>query len=839
MSSHPPPELERALLARNGKREREEIRFQCPHSENHSNDDADPSASYNPTKMVWYCPVCDKGGGWTDLCKLMGISVSRGRRPKSQRTACYVYRAEDGKPLRRKVRWEPGFKRGSKSFTWEKPGSGEGWTKCKGDGNPKVLYHSEQLPAAREAGATVWVVEGEKDADAAEALGLVAVTNPEGAGKTKWRKEYSEQLRGLPVVVVPDQDAPGRAHGRAVAHSLHRIAASVHVLELPGEGVKDLSDWIAAERTAGRSTEDTRARLEELAADVPPWDPDQDPGEPPNETGKTSKKDEPKQSELLLQIAEARGIELFHTPEPEAFALLPVNGHRETWRVRSKRFKFWLLQGYYEATKKAPNAQALHDAWNTLAARANFEGEEHEVHTRVTEANGAVYLDLGNEAWEAVEITATGWRVVADPPVRFRREPGMSALPRPVPGGSIAELRALVNLPDDDSFALFVAFLVGALHPRGPYPVLVLHGEQGSAKSTLARIARALLDPASAPLRTIPRNEQDLMISASHGWVLAFDNLSGLKDWLSDAFCRLATGGGFSARELYTDSDEVIFSATRPVILNGIDEVVGRQDLIDRSLLLSLPAIRDDRRRREDDLWSTFEALHPRLLGALLDAASCALRRRSEVRLERSPRMADFAHWVVAAEEALPWPEGTFLAAYEGNRRESVEVSLEADPVATAVRDLVTKSEDFEGTSQELLDLLQEKEPETTRRSPSWPKSARGLSSRLKRAAPTLRQAGIEVVHGLRESGTGRRLLRLVQIEPASDRHNRHDRHEPLPGGGSGRDANGAAVTVASSNRHAGEPRESGGCDGRDGCDGPKPALSEPPESEDDGELRL
>jgi hypothetical protein len=201
--------------------------------------------------------------------------------------------------------------------------------------------------------------------------------------------------------------------------------------------------------------------------------------------------------------------------------------------------------------------------------------------------------------------------------------------------------------------------------------------------------------------------------------------------------------------------------------------------------------------------------------------------------------MADFAHWIVAAEPALPWSEGSFLAGYEGNRQESVEISLEADPVATAVRSLVIRHGSFEGTSQELLERLGAEVNETTRRSRSWPGSARGLSSRLKRAAPTLRQAGIESIRGVREPGTGRRLVRIIQTEAATDRHNRHNRHEPPGEGASGRDANAASVTVASSDRHSGEPRDSNACDGRDGRDGSIPTSSEPATADDDEELRL
>lgn len=837
MARRPPPQLEEAVLARDGRREGQEIRFRCPQPEEHRNGDANPSARYNPRKQVWRCDACGAGGGWVDLCQRLNLPIPSA--PDRDPAAVYEYRDESWMLLRQKLRWEPGFRGKPKSFSWQKPDGAGGWTKSKRDGNPRVLYHSEQLPALRESGGGVLVVEGEKDADQAASLGLVAVTNPEGAGKTKWKNSYSEQLRGLEVVILPDKDPPGRTHARAVAQSLQGVAASVSVLELPGEGIKDLSDWIAVERRAGGSQEEIRARLEALLAEAPPWEPNRDEGEDGDETDDTSRDGgKPTQSEILIRLADEAGVQLFHTQERESFALLPVNGHHETWRVGSKGFKLWLLHRYFASTGKAPNAQALQDARNTLAARGVFEGEEREVHTRVAQAGGAIYLDLCNDSWEAVEVKGAGWRLVPEPPVCFRREPGMFALPRPVPGGSIEELRPLVNVPDDASFALFVAFLVAALRPRGPYPLLVLHGEQGSAKSTLGRMARALVDPSGAPLRTLPRNERDLMISATHGWMLAFDNLSGLPDWLSDAFCRLSTGGGFAARELYTDSEEVIFSAMRPVILNGIDDVVGRQDLVDRSIPISLPAIRDDCRQREDELWPQFQALRPRLLGALLDAVSCALRRGPSVRLERSPRMADFAHWVVAAEAALPWPEGKFLEAYEGNRQEAVEVSLEADVVGSAVRALLADREVFEGTAQELLALLESKANDATRRMRSWPTSPRSLSSRLKRAAPALRQAGVAVIRE-REGHTGRRIVRIVQIEAASDRHDRHLRHEPPSDGVLGGDANGLAVTVASAERHPGDARATGAGDEGDGGDGRIQADPEVPAHDDPEELRL
>ena len=184
-----------------------------------------------------------------------------------------------------------------------------------------------------------------------------------------------------------------------------------------------------------------------------------------------------------------------------------------------------------------------------------------------------------------------------------------------------------------------------ALRHGGPYPLLAVSGEQGSAKTVFSKVLRALIDPNAAPVRTAPREERDLFIAAGNGHLLAFDNLSDLPAWISDALCRLASGGSFAVRQLYTDRDEVLFQAARPIILNGIEDVIARPDLADRAIFLTLPHLQEERRRAEKEIWRHFELAQPHILGALLDAASHGLRALPEVRLEQLPRMADFALW--------------------------------------------------------------------------------------------------------------------------------------------------------------------------------------------------
>ena len=403
------------------------------------------------------------------------------------------------------------------------------------------------------------------------------------------------------------------------------------------------------------------------------------------------------QATALAKLVGER-TELFRCDDGTGFADIEVGGQRQTWPVRSKGFRSWLARLFFEEAGGAANGEAMQAALGLIEARCQFDGEERPVFLRVGGHEGRVYLDLCDDTWRAVEIDADGWRVVERPAVRFRRTGGMRPLPEPVRGGAIEDLRPFLNVSGDDDFTLVVGWLLAALRDCGPYPVLAIAGEQGSAKSTFAAVLRALVDPNSAPLRALPREDRDLFIAATNGHVLAFDNISGLPHWISDTLCRLATGGGFAVRQLYSDQDEVLFDAQRPVILNGIEDFVARPDLSDRAVMLTLEAIPDEARRPERELWAAFEAARPRILGALLDAVAHGLRRLPETRLDRLPRMADFALWATACEGAI-WPAGTFMAAYDGNRTEAVAALIEADPVAMGVRTLAAVRTVWTGTA--------------------------------------------------------------------------------------------------------------------------------------------
>jgi hypothetical protein len=469
-------------------------------------------------------------------------------------------------------------------------------------------------------------------------------------------------------------------------------------------------------------------------------------------------KKRPTQADILITLSS--GAALFHSPDGEAFADITIEDRRETHRVRGQGFRQWLRHQYFKKTKGGVNSDAMQVAVETIAAKAVFEGPEHEVHVRIAEHAGDIYIDIGDASWRVVKVAKTGWEVVAKPAVRFQRSPGTRALPIPQRGGSIELLRPFCNVATDDDFVLLVAFALSVLRPNSNYAILVVTGEQGSCKSSTVRFVASLTDPRVPEQRSLPRDEDDLITAAKGAHLLPFDNVSGLKDWLSDAFCRLATGGGTGKRKLYTDHDEVLFAGRRPICLNGIEDVVSRADLIDRCELLTHEPIPEKKRRDEKELEKAFQAAAPKIMGALLDGLVAGLRNLSSVTISDKPRMADFALWAEACTRAY-WKEGTFLEAYRANLAASVDLVLESSPVGEAVRLFMAKRIGWEGTASELLPLLTAMVGERVSKEKDWPKYANVLSGKLRRAAPALRKTGIHIAF----DRDGHAAIRTITIE--------------------------------------------------------------------------
>lgn len=453
----------------------------------------------------------------------------------------------------------------------------------------------------------------------------------------------------------------------------------------------------------------------------------------------------PSASAVLIEIGETAS--LFHSPESECFATVPAGGHHETYRIESRDFKRWLEHQYYLKTKKAPTQKAMSEAIGVLAAKASFEGQTFEVHTRIARFPTVIYLDLCNDRWEVVEITAAGWQVMACPTdVKFRRPKGMLPLPTPATGGCIDELRPFVNL-DDRSWSLFVASLIGVF-ANGPYVIALILSGHGTGKTTTMRHGRQVIDPNVAEVRAAPHDVEKLMLAATNGACVCIDNADNVNPWLASALCRVSTGGGFGTRELYTNDGEHLFNVMRPVWITGITDLTEREDFLSRCIILRCPPLVDSERRAEGALNSAFEKARPGILGAILTAVSAGIRNLPSVDVPRLPRMADWFKWSIAVQEGLGWDSNEFKKHFEASQEEIRYIALD-NPIADAIRKLVPLGTSFVGTSQQLLAQLN---AQIGNNPPAdWPRGPQVLSAKLNRLKNDLAAVGIEVTQHRRE----------------------------------------------------------------------------------------
>ncbi len=523
---------------------------------------------------------------------------------------------------------------------------------------------------------------------------------------------------------ITDAAAAAEEVGDPIAEMFGRLDADPGAPFAP-EALAALAELRAADRPA---YEAVRSRLKRAGVRVAALDGAVDGGRGGGGRG----------ADRLLAIAGE--VEVFCALDGTGYADIKVDSHRETWPIASRRLERWLVGQYYRATGGAPSGEALQGAIRVLAARADVEGAERPVHLRVAPVGDRIYLDLVDASWRAVEIDASGWRLVEAPAaVRFRRSPGMLALPEPVRGGSIDMLRGLINCAADDDFVLVVSWLLAAMRGSPPYPILVVMGEHGSAKSSFCGTIRSLIDPAVASLRALPVQERDFYVAAHNSYALAFDNLSHIPPAMSDSLCQMASGGGFATRAMYTDLDETIIALGRPLIINGISRVLRRPDLGERSLLLTLapimPSAAADRaprssprsRRAGRRYWAPCSTPVSRACAGC--PASASTRRLASPTMPAGRRPARPRSGRPARSRrrsgAIAPPCSARLA--------------DEDAVVDAVLRMMIGRETWRGTATELLAALEAEVGEAERRSKTWPGAPSVLGRRLRAVAKTLR----------------------------------------------------------------------------------------------------
>lgn len=464
----------------------------------------------------------------------------------------------------------------------------------------------------------------------------------------------------------------------------------------------------------------------------------------------TSEENNDKSQSVALQLVEEikkEQIVFFHTPHFDGYAALKGDG-REILKLRSRAFKQYIAHFFYKHSGKIISSDILINIIQVLEGKALYDGECFDLGTRIVKQEDAIWYDLGEGS--VIHIDKDGWSISNTPPILFKRHNHQLSQVIPQHGGTVKELCNFINLTNPQEQLLFQVYTVAAFIPGFPHPLLVFYGPQGSGKTTPSRLLKSLIDPSVLKTLSSPDSEREFVQLASHHYFIFLDNLSSLPGWLSDSLARASTGDGFSKRELFTDDEDVIYSFERVVTLNGINLVIQKADLLDRSILLGLERIPKEKRREEQEFWKEFDKQKPLMLGAIFSAVSGAIREYPNIRLSEYPRMADFTRWGCAIAKTLGYTQEEFLEAYYQSIERQNEEAIEASPVGTAIIAFIEEQygNAWEGTASDLLTEL-EKMAEKLKvniKSRDWPKDPVWLSRRIQLIHANLMEQGIEVI---------------------------------------------------------------------------------------------
>lgn len=634
---------------------------------------------------------------------------------------------------------------------------------------PRPLFGLDRL--AERPKAPVVVCEGEKAADAASRLlsAHVAVTSPNGS-KSAAKADWSP-LAGRRVVIWPDADTAGAAYAEAVARLVREAGAAFVAVCEPPEGVAtgwdcadaELEGWPRARAEALVSAATRPAKVIDFAEARQQKKATKASVERDSSSEDSQHHRRPRAAEALVSLVE--DVEFWCDEDDRSFATFQEKGAWKTYRINSSVFSRFISTRTILRDGLPPTKNVLEELIRYCEGLASLSGVVKSPALRVAALDGRYYIDLVDERWRVVEIDAEGWRILDRSPVPFLRRQSMRSLPEPEPGFELDVLRNFVRFRDEDDFVLFVLWLVSALLPLGPYPILCFGGEQGTGKSVITELARSLVDPNRVNLRMPPKDDEALFVSAQNSHLLAFDNLSSMPGWLSDALCVISTDGGWGARQKYSDEDEHVMKACRPIIANGIAALTSRPDFGSRAITIRLDHIPDEERRPIRVFRHEWSIVRPRVFATLLDGISAGLARIGSIPQDSMGRLADFEIFSRAAEVGLGLEAGSFIAAYRRNRDDLAAATYEADPLANAVRTLVTEYPGgWSGTPSELLAALNTRVPESTQRQRNWPQTVISIGSQIDRIAPVLRTQGIAVER--RKSNA--RTISIARVSPST-----------------------------------------------------------------------
>lgn len=518
--------------------------------------------------------------------------------------------------------------------------------------------------------------------------------------------------------------------------------------------------------------------------------------EPKHSAARRNSANETQAQALERLLRDECKMKLFKDDRNRAAAELAINGHSEVMLLDSATFENWLYHLFEKETDKLLQPDTVRGLTKALRARVMFECDTvHPLSIRVAGSGNDIWYDLTNSERSAVHITADSWEIVDRPPVLFERTANIKPQVMPTRSGNIRKVLRYINLRGQQT--LFLCWLVSCFVPGIPHAILLLSGEKGAAKSTAFEFLKQIIDPSVVSTLNLPRNSRDLVVSLQKHWFLPFDNVSKISTEVSDALCRAVTGSEIQQRKLYTNGEDYVFKFQRCIAINGINNVVDRADLLDRSILIQLRRIPEEDRRELSEIREGFYKDLPDILGGVFDVLSKAVAIYPTLERKGLPRMADFAMWGRAISKALGDDEDAFLKEYAMNRRQHSFEAVQSDMAAAMTVAFMENKPTWEGRVSDLLVEIRKLAPNLgiNPNAKEFPSQPNRLSRRLNALESNLRDAGISF--STRQNAKGTTItLQNENLSPLSPQPSPLDSLPPytsvytVPSGNCGDDGN-------------------------------------------------
>lgn len=462
--------------------------------------------------------------------------------------------------------------------------------------------------------------------------------------------------------------------------------------------------------------------------------------------------------------------QIFLGQNGKAYVLVNHGGRRYVLAVGSRQLNLIIRD---ERSKQGIKLRStdLKDINESLQAQAEMAGITRDVWYRVAPIPGGVEIDLGDAEHARVRITAGKVEIVTEgSETLFYRTPVMHPMVMPTETGDLDLLKKYLNL-HPVSIMLFIAWLTYTLaHPKtvsSKFLILVLHGNQGSGKTWLCSVIKALIDPCAIRVQMLPGNGRDLAIDSQNAHVLCYDNVRDFKPSMADILCVASTGGALATRQLFTDSDQQVHRLHAALVLNGIHAFIDQPDLAQRCLTLDLLPLSGSQRRSEAQLISDFQNDLPAILRGLFNLVAEILKYLPTAEVTNPERMMDFVHWLAGMEKADGVRAGDYQAAYSDVLNDGQRDTLLDNVLGAAI---LSFSEDqcdgekWSGTPAELLSELNKQGLHGVQRSREWPGNPIALSKRLMPLRAALLSQGITI-----ELHRGKQ--RTITIKKSGEKH--------------------------------------------------------------------